>query len=594
MKHIVLLIFALSVLGCEKNTSIIGSTNTVGSINAIYGVGFHRSASVGWEAVSSSITQFGVYRHINPAFSYGSALRIATVPMSVRSGVTDTGLVNGTTYYYTVVPEQRQSDGTVTAGLNSMKIRLIPTDIRALTAGQIVYSEHIQPIFTSGCAVDGCHAGAGHGGLAKRLHGGSELLLDSWNNVMNGTESIAQIVPFRASRSHLLQHINTDTLISPIAAPSMPAGFDFPAELRDVIVRWINNGAKNDEGNSAFSAFPSRGWAYVTNQGEDLTAVIDLDRNKIARFITTGVENTNAAPPQAPHNVIVDGQNLYYYVNLIGGSKLQKFRVLDNVKVGELTTGLNSPAQVALTRNGDTAYVSNFENAKTNITVVNIVTMTKIMDIGSSAMLKPHGVSITPDFKYVLVSNSLSDNVTVIQTSDNTIVKTIPISGKVPSLPVGYAYQFEPYQSVITPDNKFAYVTCRKSGEVRVIDLTALKVIDSITVGTFPLIPAITPNGATVFVTNRNTNSVSAINTSTRTVEYTIADIGVEPHGAAVSKDGKYLYISCENLGISEPPHHATTGGKKPSFLKVIDIAQRALTASLELGNFGSGMAVTN
>ncbi len=593
-KMLVIGLLLLSIFGCEKNVSIVGSTNTVGSINKIYGVGFNRSVSIGWEAVSPAITQFGVYRHSAPSFSYNSSQRIATVSMSVRSGVTDTGLVNGTAYYYTVVPEQKLADGTMMAGLNSLKIKLTPVDLSSLTAEQIVYSQHIQPVFTSGCAVHGCHAGAGHTGLAKRLHGGSELILDSWSNIMNGTDGIAQVVPFRASRSHLIQHINADTLISPIAAPSMPAGFDFPKELRDVIVRWINNGAKNDDGSSAYSAFPSRGWAYVTNQGEDLTAVIDLDRNKIARFITTGVANTNAAPPQAPHNVIVDGQNLYYYVNLIGGSKLQKFRVLDNVKVGEMTTGLNSPAQVALTRNGDTAYVTNFENAKTNITVVNTVTMTKIMDIGSSAMLKPHGVSITPNFKYVIVSNSLSDNVTVIQTSDNSIVKTIPISETVPALPVGYAYQYEPYQSVITPDNNFAYVTCRKSGEVRVIDLNLLKVIDSIKVGTFPLIPAITPDGATVFVTNRNTNSVSAIKTSTRTVDYTIADIGIEPHGAAVSKDGKYLYISCENLGISEPPHHATTGGKKPSFLKVIDIAQRALTASLELGNFGSGMAVTN
>ncbi len=593
-KSVLVVMLALSIFGCKQNTSIIGNTNSVGSVDKIYGVGFNKKAAIGWEAVSSSITQLGVYRHLNPSFSYETSERIATVSISVRSGFVDTALVNGITYYYTVVPEQVQSDGSVMAGLNSLKIALTPSDHSTLSGDQIIYSQHIQPIFTSGCAVEGCHEGMEHNALNKSLHGGSELKLDSWANTMNGTDGIAQIVPYRASRSHLLHHINSDTLISPMALPSMPAGFPFPAELRDLVIRWINNGAKNDDGSVAYTAPPTRGWAYVTNQGEDLTAVIDLDRNKISRYITTGVDNTNAAPPNAPHNIAVDRQNQFYYVNLIGGSKLQKFRVSDNVKVGELATGLNSPAQVALTKNGDTAYVSNFENAKTNITVVNTISMTKLMDVGNSAMLKPHGISITPDFKYVLVSNSLSDNVTVIQTSDNSIIKTIPISGNVPSLPVGYAYQYEPYQSTVTPDNNYAYVTCRKSGEVRVIDLNQLKVIDSIKAGTFPLIPAVTPNGAYVFVTNRNTNSVSAINTTTRKIEYTIADVGVEPHGIAVSKDGKFLYVSCENLGISEPPHHATTGGKKPSFLKVIDISQRAVVASLELANFGSGLAVTN
>jgi YVTN family beta-propeller protein len=120
-----------------------------------------------------------------------------------------------------------------------------------------------------------------------------------------------------------------------------------------------------------------------------------------------------------------------------------------------------------------------------------------------------------------------------------------------------------------------------------------MNVIDSIPVGNVPMIPAITPDGAMVFVTNRNSSSVTAITTATRKPAFTVSDIGVEPHGIAVSKDGKYVYVSCENLGIGEPPHHATSGGKNPSFLKVIDIGKRSVVASIELGNFGSGMAVT-
>ncbi|MFA6468820.1 MAG: hypothetical protein WCW35_07970 [Bacteroidota bacterium] len=600
LRHLALLGVIL-LLSCNEMISVISTPSAALRLEKFYGMKMSDGAQLYWEIdPSTEATQLGLYRHLLPSFSYESAVRFATLPVtdSMKSygkntKYLDTTVVNGSIYYYTLVAEKTNGSGDVTRSLVTSTISIPVFDYNSITGGELKYSQHIQPIFSGSCAIHGCHGGDAMNGLLKSNHGGSELTLTSWENAMAGTEEIAQIVPYKAVKSHIIQHLNTDTLIAPVASPTMPPAFSFSVELRDALIRWIDAGAKNDDGSVAYSAMPSRGWAYVTNQGEDLTAVIDLDKNRIARYITTGVINTVSAPPQAPHNVIVDWQNQFYFINLIGGSKLLKFRVSDNQKMGELASGLNSPAQAALSRNGDTAYVSNFENSKTNITLVNTTTMTKLADVGSPAMLKPHGITITPNFRYVIVSNSLSDNVSVIRTSDNTIIRTIPVSGNVPALPIGYAFQYEPYQSVITPDSKYAYVTCRKSGDVRVIDLDLMNVIDSIPVGNVPMIPAITPDGAMVFVTNRNSSSVTAITTATRKPAFTVSDIGVEPHGIAVSKDGKYVYVSCENLGIGEPPHHATSGGKNPSFLKVIDIGKRSVVASIELGNFGSGMAVT-
>lgn len=603
MKNVSLkvLIGLFFLLGCKDEGSITLPTDPNISISKVYGVGINTKVIIGWEIESTSLaTRLMVYRHSVPAFTEENATPIAEINLlsiaPMKSFIVDSSLSNGSTYYYTIVPEALDADGGVKRG-EQKTTAIIPFDPASIPTDQIHYSEHVQPIFNGGCAMHGCHEGVVthfNKTMQKSNHGGSDFSLNTWGGALLGTDEVAQIVPYRARKSHLIQHLNHDTMVAPVAQPSMPPGFAFPAELRDLLIRWIDDGAKNDDGTVAYSTMPARGWGYVTNQGEDLTAVIDLDKNKIARYITTGAENTATSPPQAPHNVTVDWQNQYYYVNLIGGSKLLKLRVSDNAKVGELTTGLSSPAQVALSKNGDTAYVTNFENVKTNISLVATSSMTKISDIGSPAMLKPHGVSITPNFKYVLVMNSLSDNISLIRTSDNSIVNTIPVSGKVPALPVGYVYQFEPYQAAITPDSKFAYITCRKSGEVRVLDIEQMTIIDSITVGTFPLIPAATPDGGYIFVANRNSNSVSAINTATRKIAYTIDSVGVEPHGIAVSKDGMFLYVSCENIGVSEPPHHPTIGGKKAGFMKIIEIAKKTVVASLEVGNFGSGMAVTH
>lgn len=602
MKHsaLISLLLYLFFIGCEdqgtSNTDIDPSV----FVNKVYGVGVNQKAIIGWEVSStSSATALKVYRHNNLPFAENMAVVVAEINLRAvpvpSSFVVDSLLTNGTTYYYTIVPLVHTPDGVMRKG-NYQTTAITPFDPASIPTHQIVYSLHIQSMFNSGCAIHGCHDGEGSGQskLQKKMHGGSSYSLSSWEDALWGTENVAQIVPYRASKSHIIQHLNRDTTLAPVALPAMPPAFSFPTELRDLLIRWINDGAKNDDGTVAYSTLPARGWLYATNQGEDVTTVIDLDHHKIARYVTTGTENIATAPLLSPHNVVVDWQNQYYYVNLIGGNKLLKFRVTDNQKVGEVTTGIFSPAQVALSRNSDTAYVTNFESMRNNISLVNTATMTKIGDIGDDAMVKPHGVSITPNFKYVIVMNSFSDNLTIIQTSDNTIVKTVPLSGNVPVLPIGYSYQYEPYQAAITPDSRFAYVACRKSNEVRVLDIEQMKIIDSIRVGTMPLIPAISVDGQYVFVPNRNSNSVSVISTATRKVEYTLEAVGVEPHGTAVSKDGKYLYVSCENYLNSDPPHHVTQGSKRPGFVKIIDIAKKSVVASLEVGNFGAGIAVTH
>lgn len=598
------LVVLILLAGCKDEGSITDPTDPDVTVSAIYGVGVDQKAILSWEITAvSHATRLMIYRHTTPAFTEGNAVHIAEINLlsmaPTLAYIVDSSLSNGTKYQYTIVPEALESDGGIKRGEHKTT-SIIPFDPASVPTNQIQYSEHIQPIFNGGCAMHGCHegeAGSVHHKFQKTSHGGSEFSLTSWANALSGTDDVAQIVPYRARKSHIIQHLNRDTAVAPAAQPSMPPGFQFPEELRDLLIRWIDDGAKNDDGTTAYSTMPSRGRLYVTNEGEDITAVVDLDQHKIGRFITTGVNNVLTNTRQAPHNVVVDWQNNYYYVNLINAGKILKFSVSDNQKVNELTSGVTSPAQIALSKNSDTAYVTNFFSSNGingKISIVNTQSMTVIGEVGSPAMSAPHGVSITPNFRYIIVSNAGSDNVTVVNSSDMSIEKIIPLSGNVPALPIQYSARFEPYQSVITPDNRYVYVTCRKSNEVRVIDLNQWKVIDSITVGLRPLVPSISPDGQFVFVPNRNSHSVSIISTATPTDVKTIDSVGVEPHGSAVSKDGKYLYVSCENIGLTDPPHHPTAGGIGTGFVKIIDIASRAVVKSLEVGYWAAGIALTN
>src|SRR3990172_2332653 len=102
----------------------------------------------------------------------------------------------------------------------------------------------------------------------------------------------------------------------------------------------------------------------------------------------------------------------------------------------------------------DFAYVAN--NGTNTVSVINTATNTVVatITVGTS----PAEVAITPNGNFAYVTNTGSDTVSVIRTSDNTVIATIPVA----TFPAGIA---------ITPNGNFAYVTIAKvAGEVSVIN----------------------------------------------------------------------------------------------------------------------------
>jgi len=88
----------------------------------------------------------------------------------------------------------------------------------------------------------------------------------------------------------------------------------------------------------------------------------------------------------------------------------------------------------------------------------------------------------------------------------------------------------------------YAYVPNAISNDVSVIDTTTNSVITSIPVGDAPEGVCVSPDGVRVYVANRNSGDVSVIDTGTNTVIDTIP-IGLYPMGLAVSTDNNYLYV---------------------------------------------------
>ena len=102
----------------------------------------------------------------------------------------------------------------------------------------------------------------------------------------------------------------------------------------------------------------------------------------------------------------------------------------------------------------------------------------------------------------------------------------------------------EPWCVAITPDDEKAYVTNMASGTVSVISTLSKQVIDEIKVGTEPFGCAITPDGQDLYVANQSSGTVSVINTRRDKVSDTIENVGVKPHGIAISANGKRVFVT--------------------------------------------------
>ena len=592
-KYLILTILLISFNSCEKLTNV-QTTHAIGEVTTIFVVNGNKSAVVGWKAPGDvSVIKYYLHRDTINNFAVKNSNRIGIFTSIPAKGFKDTQIENNKNYYYTIVTES-MFDGAPFFSAPHFYAGAVGQDYSILKSSDINYTKHIQQIFNSGCAVSGCHIGTGAIlKTQKKLHGGV-FSLKSWNDLIFNNNLSATVIPYRANKSHLIYHLNRDTSKSPISKPMMPSEeIILPEEQIETLMEWIDSGAKNDLGETAFNSIAKKGNILITSQGEDLVSILNLDYLKITRVVTSGVENVFQQTPMAPHNVTIDRANKHYYVNLIGGSKILKFNVLDNTKIGEFKTEINSPAQVSLSFTGDTALVTNFEGTSKTITVFNTRTMEHIKTIADPAILKPHGISIAPNNKIALSANSFSDNITFINLSDLSVEATIPVSKTVPELPINYQFQFEPYQIVIDSKSKFGYVTCKKSGEIRVIDIEQRKIIDSIKVGDIPLIPAISNDDMFVYIPNRNSNSLSVLETSTRKIIKTIETIGQQPHGVAVSNDGKMIIVTLENLINPTPEHHPTTGSKRVGKVVIIDANNFSILKEFEVGNYAAGIAST-
>ena len=231
------------------------------------------------------------------------------------------------------------------------------------------------------------------------------------------------------------------------------------------------------------------------------------------------------------------------YVKIPGGSTL-----------GNSLVKKNGPAVQSISNNG--GYVKYTLNLSDN-KLINGNCLTY-----SQSKIEPFGVTFDSMNGNLYVADFGTNNTTVIDSSNNSVIKTVPVADA-------------PTASAVNSSNGNVYVTSFEyHGNVSVINGTTNTVLKTIPVGTGPHAIAYDSSNGYVYVSNMEGNSISVINGNTNTVVKTIA-VGTGPDGIAFDSSNGYMYVAnYESTNVS-----------------VIDGTTNTVVKAIAAGNLPDGIA---
>ena len=224
-----------------------------------------------------------------------------------------------------------------------------------------------------------------------------------------------------------------------------------------------------------------------------------------------------------------------------------------------------SPAAVAITPDGATAFVANF--GSNSVTPVDTATGVAAPAVDTGSDTHPVAVAISPDGRTVWV---LAQGIT-----DGALVP-VDVATRVAGAPVVLTGT-TPAGLAITPDGTTAFVTDNPGGTVIPVDLGTRAVGAPITVGANPGGPAITPDGALLFVPNATDGTVTPVDVASRTALAAIT-VGALANWVSITPDGRTALVA-----TGDPDHS----------VRFVDVATLTAGVAVPVGDNPAAIAIT-
>lgn len=249
--------------------------------------------------------------------------------------------------------------------------------------------------------------------------------------------------------------------------------------------------------------------AFVTNSSDATVSVI----NTAARTTSQTIDLL-AVPMEFPFGIIASKDSQKVFVTSVAGERdtsLQNIAILNNSNPGNVTIdgGINIPqftGRPALSPDGSLLVVPRGRGdlAPPEALLIDPATNQIVSDLTLGSAGATQTAAVSPDGHHAYVSIlGGTGGVWVIDLTTHSTVTVIPTPDT------------RNYGVAVTPNGNYVLATDFLLGEVSVISTATNQVIDNIPVGTEPNDIAITPDGAKAFVTNQGDTTVSVISLPT-------------------------------------------------------------------------------
>ncbi len=385
----------------------------------------------------------------------------------------------------------------------------------------------------------------------------------SWETLMRGSEEGEVVIPFDADRSLLIERAEQ-------------AGVD-PAAIA-LVRTWIEGGAQSDDGEIPYAdAGP---FLYVCNQGSAVISMIDMETHVVVR--TVDLRDFGFSANAKPHHVAVTPDGAFWYVSLIGEHTVLKFN-RHNELVGR--TAFEAPGMLAFDPVLEQLYVGRSMSAVNPPQRIGVIEPDS-MDIEEIDVFhpRPHALNVTPDGRYVF-SASLGMNQIAIVDTESLDIELVPIPGMHHSL----------VQFAVAPDGHAMIAGGHMSGDILFLDITEPmqpEVTQTLPLGGGPWHPSFLPGGDRIVFPAKMANAVAILDVATGTEIERISGHGLaEPHGSAVRPDGRYIYVSSNNLNAAFTPRYHREGNDSPNgSVVVIDANTFDIVKVIEVEQYPTGI----
>ncbi|RYZ31339.1 MAG: hypothetical protein EOP49_39120 [Sphingobacteriales bacterium] len=190
-------------------------------------------------------------------------------------------------------------------------------------------------------------------------------------------------------------------------------------------------------------------------------------------------------------------------------------------------------------------------------------------------MSNPHGITAMPDFNTFFITRQEGNIVYKLNRTTGTI-KTISID----NLPPSNLPSRDPHEIMMTPDYSKYFLTCERSGEIRIMDAISDTLIKAIAVGKKPQEIALSKQTKQMLITCMEDDSpnpgskgsVYLINYETFETRR-LDGAFYQPHGIAADDSKGQFYVLSRNYTSNGPaPHHPSNCGGRNGFYQIFDL----------------------